>query len=956
MDRMRINTLYEGHYRSIEEDFLQLTGRVLAEDKHLTVVSAGTGQLDRLRKLLLEQFSSNILGGVKFLPGIEHLARSVSSVPVRTEKVSHSDRTLCALHSMKDLEREDPLFDLRNNTDTAHSMGNFFENLFERGITAGLYKITSMTLSREQTTTEKIIGHMLNRYEEDRNGLYFSCGDMILEREFHDGDRGTSIFYGFYDLNPAQRRFLKRFMKTSPETYWFSPVSENSQWNSIYLRTRMLLQDIGIDSLVMSGSGKRMNGFAEFFESLPKQPRPPVPVKGFRITAVSGELGACRTVLGRIRELEENENINPENVAVIRRKQEGESLIRLAHHEGIPINAPLKVKLSDIPEGRFVLDLLGAANQDLYYVFLEALLASGILKDDYAADPCGIADIVTGSGIRMGLAKWRDWYSSQENENRLVSFLRKTDMFFSNLPDEAVAAEYLGQLEDFFWEITSKSIVKSVKEVLFDPGMFRFRGKVSLLQFSDALGFYYRSKDIILRKPDQKGFRVMSIEKVRGNLFDSVLLMDMEEGIYPGIPTEDPRLGDELRSMLQMTPKSVRETEDGFLLRQAGEAALRTLDIVYRERNSAGSEISPSPFISAVVLPQDNYSPDPAWFKRTSSSPLEQLLEGSHPGQGRARAVLKGDFSLKPGFVRAFNAENSRMDFSGFDEYDGIILQSGILKNSISPTFLEKYMRCPFAFLLEEIWKIDRAEIADISGSPDPLTKGSILHETVEEIIEKSGFNTTRMEVESVLKRVAVSHNIDRKFATEYLLEIFFRKQTETIVNSLGKLSSNGWKFLDREKDLNGHFGELKINGRIDLIMEDSDSNLVLLDLKTGKLPDIRDMEKGKLYQLPFYYILARENYPGRKIASVAYASISDRTPGKLSSLTGNEMEDRLEGVRMNAERAVSMIREGLFPPVPTSNCEYCSLVCRRSPYERIRGKAQSDVRVSMLREIMLKK
>ena len=956
MDRMRINTLYEGHYRSIEEDFLELTGRILAEDKHLAVISAGTGQLDRLQKLLLEHFDSKILGGIEFLPGIRHLAQNVSSVPVHTEKVSHSDRTLCTLHSMKDLERGEPLFDLRDNTDTAHSMGNFFENLFERGITAELYKITSLSLSREQTTTERIIGRMLSRYEEKRNGLYFSCGDMILEREIHTGVRGTSIFYGFYDLNPSQRRFLRRFMKTASETYWFSPVSENSQWSSIYLRTRLLLQDIGIDSLVRSGSRKQMNSFAGFFDVLPKQTRPPVPVTGFRITAVSGELGACRTVLKRINELKEKENIDPESIAVVRRKPDGESLVRLAHHEGIPVNAPLKARLSDIPEGKFVLDLLRAVNQDFYYVYVENILTSGILKDDYAADPCGIADAVAGNGIRMGLGKWRDWYSSQKKQSRLASFLRRSDIFFSDLPGEAVAVEYLRQLGEFFEEITSESVKISVKDALFDPDVFRFEGKVSLIEFSDALGFYYRSKDIILRKPDPKGFRVLGIEKVRGNLFSSVLLMDMEEGIYPVSPTEDPRLGDELRGMLQMTLKSERETEDGFLLRQAGEAASDTLDIIYREQNSAGAEISPSPYISAVVLPQEDYSPDPAWFQRTSSSPVRQLIEGSHPGQRRAGAVLKGDFSLKPGFARAFRAENSRMDFSGFDEYDGIIQQPGLMKDSISPTFLEKYMRCPFAFLVEEIWKIDRTEITDVSSSPDPLIKGSVLHETVEEIIEKHGMNPSRMEVESVLKSVAASHNIARRLGAKYLQGIFFQKQTEAIVKSLKNLSSDGWKFLEKEKGLKGHLGKLKITGRIDLILEDCDSNLILLDLKTGKLPDIRDIEKGKLYQLPFYYMLVRDNYPGRNVASIAYASISERTPGKLSSLTGDEMEERLETVRTNAERAVSMIREGLFPPVPTSNCEYCSLVCRRSPYDRIQGKAQSDARVNMLRKIMLKK
>jgi RecB family exonuclease len=954
---MRIKILYEGHYRTLEEDFLELTERILSEGKQLTVVSAGTGQLDRLRKLLLDTSGAGIIGGIEFLPGIRHLAQKISSIPAPLETVSHSDRTLFALHAMEGLKKGESLFDLRENTETAHSMGSFFEDLFEHGITPELYEITSLSLSGGQTATEKTIGRILGRYGEERNKGYFSCGDMILKREIPDGIRETYIFYGFYDLNPSQRRFLKRFMSSSGETYWFSPVSENSQWSSVYLRTRRLLQDIGIGSLVRSGNRKQMNSFAGFFEALPTQSRPSVPTDGFRITAVSGEIGSCRAVLKRISELREKENIELGHMAVVRRKQEGESLVRLAHHEGIPVNVPLKAKLSEIPEGEFILNLLNAVNMDFYYVYLESLLASGILKDDCAADPYEIAEVVENSGIRMGLDRWRDWYSSLEAESRLGSFLRKLDTFFSGLPRKAHPGEYIRLIRTFFEETALESVRLSIMDSLFDPGAFRFAGEVSIAQFADALKLYYKAKDVVLRKPDRDGFQFLTIEKVRGSLFDSVLLMDMEEGIYPGSPNEDPRLSDELRERLQMTLKTEREIEDGFLLRQAGEAAVETLDIIYREQDSAGSELSPSPFIAAIVLSQDDYSPDPLWFRRISSSPVEQILKGSHPGQSRARAAFEGDYPGESVFASALKAENSRMNYKGFDEYDGILSLSPVRRDIFSPTFFERYVRCPFAFLMEKGWKIGRTEISDISSSPDPMIKGSMVHEAVEEIIEKHGLNPSKEEVESIIRRTAASYKIACRLGAEYLKEIFIEKQTEVIAASLYNLSVTGWKYLDKEKYLEGHLGELRINGRIDLIMEDSDSNLVLLDLKTGIPPALKGIEYGKLYQLPFYYKLAGENYPDRSIAVIAYASISDSTPGKLSSLTGHEMEERMGAVQKNAERIVSMIRDGLFPPIPTSSCDYCVYkgLCRRTPFDRVKGKAQSDSRMEMFREIMLK-
>ena len=955
---MRIKILYEGHYRTLEEDFLELAEGILAEGKRLTVISAGAGQLDRLRNLLLETSGTSILGGIEFLPGISHLARKISSVPIPEESVSHSDRTLFALHAMEDLQKGEPLFDLKENTETAHSMGTFFESLFEHGVTPELYEITSLSLSRKQSTTERIIGRILGRYGEERNRGYLSCGDMVLERKIPDVIQGVYVFYGFYDLNPAQRRFIKRFMKYDGETYWFSPVSENSQWNSVYLRTRRLLQDIGIGSLVRSGNRKQMNSFAGFFEALPKQSRPSVPTDGFRITAVSGEIGACRAVLKRISELNTDKDIELGRMAVVRRKPKGESLVRLAHHEGIPINVPLKSKLSEIPEGEFVLNLLNAVKMDFYYVYLESLLASGMLKNDYAADPYEIAEVVNGSGIRMGLSRWRDWYSSLQAESRLGSFLRELDFFFSGLPRKAHAGEYLRYIRTFFESTTLESVRLSIRDSLFDPGVFRFSGEVSIAQFADALSLYYRSKDIVLRKPDPRGFQVLTIEKIRGNLFDSILLMDMEEGIYPGSLNEDPRLSDELREKLQMTLKSERETEDGFLLRQAGESAEISLDIIFRQTDNEGNEISPSPFISNLVRTDNNRSKSASWFVAESSSPLAQMAGGLHPGQKRILEVDRGEYPTDPLFSRAFVAERSRMNYDGFDSYDGIVESSPIKLDRISPTLLEGYMRCPFALLMTKGWNIKRTELAEIGTSPAPITKGLIIHEAVEEIIEKHGFTPLPEQVEAILIHAGESERLAGKLGSEYFEEIFIERQKNIILRSLGALSEKNWKFLGREVKLQGSLGDLLIGGRIDLILEDTDSNLVLLDLKTGKLPSISGKGKDRYFQLPFYYELAKENYPGKCIANVSYASISDKDPGGLRGLSGAEMDSRMETYQKNAHTVVAMIQEGLFPPIPTVNCDYCAFsgVCRRNPFTRIKEKVKSDNRREIFRGIVIKK
>ncbi len=956
---MLINTLYEGHYRVLEEDFLELTCRLQREGKPLAVISAGTGQLGRLRQLLLSDSDNGIIGGIEFLPGIRHLAQKISPVPLPVEKVSHSDRTLFTLNAMKEVKEGEPLFDLRENSETAHSMGTFFENLFEHGITPELYEITSMSLSGGQSSTENTVGRILGSYGHERGKGYLSCGDMILERDIPGGIQGTYIFYGFYDLNPSQRRFLKRFCRSADEVFWFSPVSENSQWSSVYRRTKRLLMDLGIGSLVRSGNRKQLNSFASFFEALAKQSMPAVPAEGFRVTAVSGEIGACRAALKRITRMNEDEGTELNRIAVVRRKQEGESLVRLAHHEGVPVNAPMKTKLSCLPAGALVLNLLKAIGTDFYYVHIQNLLASGIFMDEFAADPLEIIDVADSSGIRMGLHRWRDWYSSVPGKNRLGSFLRKLDTFFSGLPQKALAPEYLKHLSNFLEETVSESIPRPIRDSLFDPRSFMFSREISLTQFSDALRLHYQACDIVLREPDPDGFRVLTIEKVRGSLFDSVLLMDMEEGIYPGSPDDDPRLSEELRVKLQMTLKTERETEDGFLLRQAGEAAGSSLDIIFRQTDNEGAEVSPSPFIANLVHPDNSLPGKSAWFVTESSSPLAQMTGGLHPGQKRVLAASMGNCPPDPVFTRAYTAECSRMDYEGFDCYDGIIASSPVTLKRISPTLLEGYMRCPFALLMSSKgWAVSRTALTEIGTSPDPMTKGLVIHAAIEKIVKEHGFTPASGQVDAILREQVSDHSLGGRLGSELFVDIFIEKQKQIILSSLSQLALNDWRYIGSEVYFEGCLGDMPIGGRIDLILEDDRTKLVLLDLKTGALPPKTGTRNGMNFQLPFYYQLAKQNYPDKDISTVAYASVSDRNPGKLVSFSGDEMADLMKPVTVNARKIVSMIREGLFPPIPTVSCDYCACsgVCRISPYARIREKTKSDNRMEVFREIMLKK
>ncbi|MBN2587078.1 MAG: hypothetical protein JXR55_07270, partial [Candidatus Fermentibacteraceae bacterium] len=715
---MRRTTLFEGHYRALEKDFRDLVPKLLPGCGQLWVIAAGAEQLDRLREILLDVTFGTVSAGIRFLPGIRHLAGKMQPVPAPLETVSHSDRTLFALRAMEVLEKGEPFHQLRDNHETAHSLGTFFEDLFEHGINPELYRVTSLSLSREQTSTERAAGSLLTAYGALREDHYVSCADMIMERDVRAAETDTFVFYGFYDLNPLQRRFLKRLLRDSGEVYWFSPVTENSRWESVYRRTRKLLDDLGSGSAGRSDRDVPMNEFGSFLEFLGTGGVASRPPAGLRVTAAAGEMGACRAALDRISGLRA-EGVPLSGIAVARRKGEGDSLVRMAFHEGVPVNSPLTSRLVRMPQARFILDLLRFMCCDFYHVYLETVLSWGVFREEFRADASQVAGISSDLGIRIGIQRWRDWYASDEGQGELGRLLRKVDEFHGSLPERAAPAVFLKRLREFIREVTVLDTESALGWSLFDTSKFRFARGLTLESFSESLGLQYRSVEVRLREADTGGFQVLTVEKLRGSSYRSVILMDMEEGVFPRPQVEDPRLSEELRGKLQLALKSQREAEDALLLRQAGEAAEETLDIIYREQTGDGAEIAPSPFIAPLVVPADGTAPDPRWFVRESSSPVRQLLGGGHPGQKTAMGALDGAVPDDPVFHSALRAERSRMDFSSFDGYDGILDRSPVEFHRWSPTLLEQYARCPFAFLAGKCWKLERREPVDIGSTPD---------------------------------------------------------------------------------------------------------------------------------------------------------------------------------------------------------------------------------------------
>jgi len=951
-----ISRLFEGHYRALEGRFAALIGTLSREAGGVTVVAADSGQLERLRGIAVAVLGAPVLGGIRFLPGMTRLAEKICPLPFKAGTVSHADRTLFALAALEETRPGEPLHDLRGNAETAHSMSGFFEDLLEQGITPSAYQVQAMS-STEDSVTVTVAGRVFAAYHELRGACYpMTVSDLVAQPVPPDTE-GTFLFYGFYDLNPGQRAVVRKLAACpGASIHWFSPLGALSPWAPLYARTREFLERLGIAETVGCDGDSEMGRFASFFESLPVQERPTPPHPGFGILVTAGPMGTARAVLNRIDVLAA-EGGSPSSVAVVTRSREEASMIaRLAMHEGVPVAAPLEASIASMPLGRLVTALLDLEANDFHHLYVTRLAMSGCLKQELSPSPAEVIRVVLSSGVRMDRDRWMDWVAADDGRHgRLGRLLSGICLFYGGLPAKALPAEYAATLERLVVSLAEEEPVRPFLDLMLDPSSFRAPGRIGWSDFAAALRIHLDRAPVTLVEGAGDGFSILTPERLRGGLYDSVILTGMEEGVWPSMTCEDPRLPEDFRAMLELPLKRDREIEDGFLLRQAGEAAGRTLDLVLGQRKADGSEVYPSPLIARLIAPREGSAPG-AWLRRESSSPLDVLLGGRSDGQAAARLAAGGRVDgSRPFLACVVRAEEERFGGGPFGPWDGIL--EGFLPESgrFSATLLESYVRCPFGVLAGTVWRLRERQRGAVSAEPDPLLQGRVIHRAVESVLLEQGFGASRERIRGALREASRDLHVAEALGSADLETLFLGGREESVAGFFAALAGKGWSPLGAELELNGSLGSLDITGRLDLLLEDGEGGLVVLDLKSGRLPGRKDTVRGRSFQLPFYHALVSGREPGREVTGVYYASLSEREPGRLEGFSGPEMEELLPSVTHRAEALAALILEGLFPPLPTDSddCRRCAFgyLCRRSPEERLVRKASGDPRLGALRK-----
>ncbi|MBN1435351.1 PD-(D/E)XK nuclease family protein [Candidatus Fermentibacterales bacterium] len=953
--------VFEGHYRALERSLVERVLSSVGSGKAAppVIVAAGRPQLERLAGLLSLESPGGVLTGVRLFPGFPQFASWAGHSPCRPVRPTAADMCSFALEAMRDLESGEPFHNLMSSASTAFSLSQLFERLLDRGIDSSAYVVASQTTRSGATPTERSVGKIFERYEALRRVAYPDTHDSVMSSLAASGRkerRGAALIYGYYDLNPGQRRLIRAMHSSGWELDFFTPLQASSEWAAgIGIRTRALIEELGCSARTRVDSSTPMSELGQFAESRLLGRTAAVP-GGLELVECSGRLGQARAVLRQIEALGSERGIAMDSIAVVERTEASRSaLAALAWHEGFPVNCPLEAPLADLPVSRLILGVLSMPDEDYHYTVLRSLAMTGCLTAGADPVPGGIDRIVEATGVRFGEAEWLALEGDDDAESgKLARLAGLISGLHRALPRSAPAREHLAVLEE---HLGGMLLEPEMAGAVIAAEAMRSPRPVGTGELRAVLESHLRNTSIELRPADRRGFRILAPETVRGTLHRAVIVTGLEEGVFPEAVREDPRLSPDLRQKLQLTSPENRMAEETFLFRQVLEAASERVCLVFEKSDAMGSTKQRSLFLDMLDDPASGAG---RLARRAPVGTAESLVGGSGPAQTAAAMALEGRVTRdRPFMARALDAETARLSATPFDEYDGCLGAGAVTPPArLSATALEDYAKCPFLYLVKHVWKLKERPGTSVAAEPDLRLRGRLLHRVIATILTTRGAaGASPGRVREVLEESCAAMRVEQALGSPALLECFIERQVRLTVGFLESIRHVPGDYTRSEVELEGTLGKVAMTGRLDLILTGPDGGCLVLDLKTGKPKDKAASRRltlsGHLFQIPVYYALARQAGLGPRGAGYLYVARGLEWGGQ-PIFEGDEMDRLVDASAGWAERYRDLIAECYFPPLPGDKqvCRRCcyGALCRKTPGDRLSWRARDDDRARALR------
>jgi ATP-dependent helicase/nuclease subunit B len=495
------------------------------------------------------------------------------------------------------------------------------------------------------------------------------------------------------------------------------------------------------------------------------------------------------------------------------------------------------------------------------------------------------------------------------------------------------------------------------------------------------------------------GVAVLTPLELRGLSFHTVVFTGLAEGGFPARGRPDPLLGDAERRRIasslgvRLPLAEQRDAESLLLFAFVCEAARERLVLLAPRSGAAdgrprlpsrlllrlasaaaGRPVGLDEFLEGEPLGpvwrrlagSPGFSEDIVWVdeRERDTALLLALGGGRRAAAASYAAAVLGDGDAVARRTGAWRSARSPMP----GPWDGL-LGSGAraalrtvhpFDAEMHPTRLERYVSCPFAFLLRDVYGLDAPDEPGDSLEMDAREFGTLAHgilqrayeQVIREDLRRDGAMAAVLESWEVccaeaesrgITGAALSWEVRRELLREDLLETV--RRDPVFSDPASRPVGVEWRFgesVDRPVVLALPDGRaVRFAGRLDRV-DETPSGACIIDYKSGGGGTERNHIKERLsVQLPVYRLAFRQAGEGKHATiSCLYRLVTRRGGFEDLDLPQSEAASthRLQAL---VATAVALVDAGMFPRTTRQRCEYCDVryACGVSGWARARKR-----------------
>ncbi|HHG73792.1 MAG TPA: PD-(D/E)XK nuclease family protein [Persephonella sp.] len=545
----------------------------------------------------------------------------------------------------------------------------------------------------------------------------------------------------------------------------------------------------------------------------------------------------------------------------------------------------------------------------------------GILSD-------GVFSIEDPDEIHKNIIQSPPFFDFSEFERFVLNrkkFDNLKDLILSilNLPDEQDIRFYINA----FRNISSRFLKDTEGKQFFENLLDRIENKKLFVHLFDRISYtdlidifkLFFEEEASDKRDRIDGVTVVSPTQAEGNNFEHVFFLNLNAGRYPNPLKDELILSREEFGKINY-PYHVLMQELLNFCSIFDRGKFIYLSYISKEINSR-KEAVPSIFLQEIIR-----------------------ITGKKPEKTYPQPVMPDEIKAEYPLIDPKISNHKKR----IDRYRKPSLTIFSIKIDItfplSATSFQKYPRCPYRFFLEEVNGFKEEAVTE-RKEISPIDEGIVIHEFLEKFYKNLDLQSIKDPEDFVDKRKPalkkkffsrINPLINSLIPSYRPIEL---KRTEAVFERLVSFLKEDIKFLKKNKSkvvlIEKSISDGIFTGRIDRADKDPEGNITIYDYKTGKNPptNIKKEIKTKYSQLLVY-----KKILGKKIKKLGILAVNDKEKKFRYTVDAEETDF--------VEQMLGLIKEGVFPPVKNSLCDYCSFsdFCPRD--EEINKKIKEKYKV----------